>query len=302
MTSAPPALSLALANFSATPADSPDRVIRLAELADQLGIDRVIVVDHVVMGAHIEAYDGGRFPTGPDGAWFEPLTLLAVLAGVTQHVRLATGILLAALRRPAVLAKTIATLDVVSGGRVDLGVGVGWQREEYEAAGLRFEDRGRLLDETLEVCTRLWRDRPASYSSDTLAFDGIWCEPKPLQPEGVPIWVSGRIHRRTIDRVVKFGSGWIPWAEHRADPLPGIARLRRALAEAGRDPAALQVRGVVPIATRDDGTLDLEAAVTEGRRQVAGGVTDLQLGIPLPRSPDESADTIATVVAAFRRM
>src|SRR5207247_2385322 len=101
--------------------------------------------------------EGGRQPTGPDGHWLEPLTVLSMVAAVTSRVRLATGILIAALRRPVVLAKTTATLDVLSGGRLDLGVGVGWQREEYEAAGLDFHDRGRLLDHTLAVCQTLWR-------------------------------------------------------------------------------------------------------------------------------------------------
>ena len=89
------------------------------------------------------------------------MTSLAVIAGATTTVRLATGVLLAALRRPAVLAKTAATLDVLSGGRLDLGVGIGWQREEYEAAGLDFAVAGRLLDHTLEVCQLLWTEQRA---------------------------------------------------------------------------------------------------------------------------------------------
>ena len=117
-----------------------------AQAAEEAGIDRVVVSDHVVFGEDLEAYGkpelggiaGGRQPTGPDGCWLEPLTSLAVIAGATTTVRLGTGVLLAALRRPAVLAKTAATLDVLSGGRLDLGVGIGWQREEYEAAGLDF--------------------------------------------------------------------------------------------------------------------------------------------------------------------
>ena len=106
--------------------------------------------DHVVFGERLEEYGrpeiggqaGGKQPTGPDGHWLEPLTTLSVLAGMTSRIRLGTNILVAALRRPAVLAKSTATLDVLSGGRLDLGVGVGWQREEYEAAGLDFDGRG----------------------------------------------------------------------------------------------------------------------------------------------------------------
>ncbi len=176
-----PLLSVALVNFrSHDPADWRFLVER-AVAAEQAGVDGVVVSDHVVMGEHLEAYgrpelggmDGGRQPTGPDGHWLEPLTSLGVIAGATSAVRLGTGILLAALRRPAVLAKTAATLDVLSGGRLDLGVGVGWQREEYEAAGLDFGRRGRLLDHTLEVCQRLWLDRCAAYDAPELRFRDI---------------------------------------------------------------------------------------------------------------------------------
>ena len=121
-----------------------------ARAAEAAGFDRLVVPDHVVFGEHLEEYarpevggaTGGQQPTGPDGYWLEPLTVLSVVAGITSHIRLGTNILIAALRRPVVLAKTLSTLDVLSNGRIDLGVGVGWQREEYEAAGLEFEGRG----------------------------------------------------------------------------------------------------------------------------------------------------------------
>ena len=136
--------------------------------------------DHVVFGERLEEYGrpeiggqaGGKQPTGPDGHWLEPLTTLSVLAGMTSRIRLGTNILVAALRRPAVLAKSAATLDVLSGGRLDLGVGVGWQREEYDAAGLDFDGRGRLLDHTLEVCQTLWREPRAAYDVARAALRG----------------------------------------------------------------------------------------------------------------------------------
>ena len=120
------------------------------------------------------------------------MTLLSVVGHHQPRRSAGTGILLAALRRPVVLAKAAATLDVLSGGRLDLGVGVGWQREEYEAAGLDFDRRGRLLDHTLEVCQTLWREQAAARFDRELHFESIHCMPKPLQPGGVPIWVSGR--------------------------------------------------------------------------------------------------------------
>ena len=145
-------------------------MLDMARAMDVAGVDRVVVSDHVVFGENLDAYAdpsiggqaGGRQPTGPDGSWLEPVTVLRAMAETTTRIRLGTAILLAALRRPAVLAKQLATLDVLSQGRVDLGVGVGWQRGEYEAVGLSFAERGRLLDHTLEVCQTLWTQQRAS--------------------------------------------------------------------------------------------------------------------------------------------
>src|SRR5438477_973999 len=170
-----------LRSFAPTDPGTWQPMLDRARAADEAGIDRLFVSDHVVFGEHIDAYgrpelggtEGGRQPTGPDGHWLEPLTVLSHVAAVTTRVRLATGILLAALRRPVVLAKTAATVDVLSGGRLDLGVGIGWQREEYEAAGLDFGGRGRLLDHTLAVCQTLWCEAPARFESEELQFEGI---------------------------------------------------------------------------------------------------------------------------------
>src|SRR3954449_8285332 len=145
----PLALSLGLPNFGGWLGGDWAGLLDLARTADDAGVDRLVVTDHVLMGRNTDAYAWGRFPTAPDGPWLEPLTVLTAVASVTRRVRLATGILIAPLRPAALLAKTVATLDVLSGGRVDLGVGVGWQREEYEAEGLPFEQRGRLLTDTV---------------------------------------------------------------------------------------------------------------------------------------------------------
>ena len=141
-----PQLSIGLANYGSTfGAGEWRRLVDLGRAADDAGVDRIVVVDHVVMGEHTENYAWGKFPVPPDAPWFEPLTMLTAIAAVTARVRLATGILIVPLRPAALLAKQVATLDQLSGGRVDLGVGTGWQREEYDAQGLPFERRGQLL-------------------------------------------------------------------------------------------------------------------------------------------------------------
>jgi len=303
-----PALSLSLRTFSSDDPVSWEPLLERARIADAAGIDRLVVPDHVVFGEDLEAYGkpelggsvGGKQPTGPDGHWLEPLTLLSVVAGMTSHARLATGILIAALRRPVTLAKSLATLDVLSGGRVDLGVGVGWQREEYESAGLSFEGRGRLLDHTLEVCQTIWRDVDASYDSPELRFEHIHSMPKPVQPGGVPIWVSGRMNRRVVERVVRFGSGWIPWGDEAKDPAPGIARLHDALAEAGRGDVRLQVTGSLPVVKDSDGALDIAGTMDGVPAIVAAGITDVRANIAVPSDPSAAADLLGELVSAFR--
>jgi len=141
-----PQLSVGLSSFAAEDPGGWGGMLRLAQAADRTGVDRLVVSDHIVFGERLEEYGrpelggqaGGVQPTGPDGHWLEPMTTLSVIAGMTADVRLGTNILVAALRRPVVLAKSAATLDVLSGGRFDLGVGVGWQREEYEEDGGAF--------------------------------------------------------------------------------------------------------------------------------------------------------------------
>jgi probable F420-dependent oxidoreductase len=303
-----PRLSIGLENFAPDGAGGWDHLLDRAGAADDAGVDRVTVSDHVVYGEHLEAYArpelggvaGGRQPTGPDGHWLEPLTVLAVVAGITSRVRLGTHVLLAALRRPVVLAKAAATLDVLSAGRLDLGVGVGWQREEYDAAGLSFAHRGHLLDHTLEVCQELWRHSPARVDAPELRFDGIHARPAPLQPDGVPIWVSGTVNRRVVDRVARFGLRWIMWGEAAADPIAGVGAMRVALTERGHDPTALQVVANLRTVKGGDGRLDVAATMAKAQPLIEAGITDFWLLLPLPRARAEATDVLGRVVAGFR--
>src|SRR5277367_636144 len=257
-------------------------LLALARACDVAGIDRVNVSDHVVFGEELEEYakpevggrEGGKQPTGPDGHWLEPLTTLSVIAGMTVHIRLRTQILLAALRRPVTLAKSAATLDVLSGGRLDLGVGVGWQKAEYDAAGLPFERRGQLLDHTLEVIQTLWREQRASFASPELTFDGIHQMPKPLQDGGVPIWISGTIRDTTVRRLVQFGTRWIPWGKDDGDMTASLPLMKEAIAKAGGNPDALQASGPLPAVWDANRQLDLPRTMDKVPARLAAGQTD----------------------------
>ena len=154
-------------------------------------------------------------------------------------MRLATGILIAPLRPAVLLAKQAATLDVLSQGRLDLGVGTGWQREEYDAEGLDFAARGQLLTDTLAACKALWRDTPAAIDTPSLSFTDIYCDPKPRQPDGVPLWIAGTLHARNLDRLVRYGDAWIPIMGETVEGIAaGAKRSRDAWTDAGRDPDA----------------------------------------------------------------
>lgn len=303
-----PQLTLGLRSFAADDPGNWSKMFAFARAADDAGIDRLVVSDHVVFGEHLEEYarpetggrEGGKQPTGPDGHWLEPLTTLSVVAGMTSRVRLRTQIIIAALRRPVVLAKSTATLDVLSGGRLDLGVGVGWQSAEYEAAGLSFEGRGRLLDHTLDVCQTLWRDTRAKYNSPELKFDAIHQMPKPLQAGGVPIWTSGTVRATTARRLARYGARWIPWgadADNLAESLP---RLKDAVLKEGGSVEGLQVVGALPGVRTASGAMDLARTIDGVPARVAQGVTDFVDFTILPKSYDENLAELTDLVRAFR--
>ncbi len=305
--SVPPQLSVGFTTYSDVEVPDPAALVGTAVALDRAGFDRLVVSDHVVFGEDLEAYArpelggqaGGRQPTGPDGHWLEPLTTLTYLAARTERIRLGTGILIAALRRPVVLAKTAATLDVLSGGRLDLGVGIGWQREEYDAAGLDFHARGRLLDHTLEVCRTLWSEPVARVESADLTFDRIHMMPKPLQPGGVPLWISGRLGPRVVARLCRFGPRWIPWGDDAADLATSIPAAREMIRAAGGRADELEVVANLRVHTDTDRRIDVDRTLAPVPALVAAGATDLMVRFrpPLP-APAE----LAALVAAFRSL
>jgi alkanesulfonate monooxygenase SsuD/methylene tetrahydromethanopterin reductase-like flavin-dependent oxidoreductase (luciferase family) len=199
-----------------------------------------------------------------------------------------------------VLAKQLATLDVLSDGRVDLGVGVGWQKEEYDAAGLPFAGRGRLLDHTLEVCQTLWTENRASYVSPELSFDGIHQMPKPVQAGGVPCWISGTVNDAVARRIARFGRGWIPWGSAFADLPQAITDMKDKVRQHGGDPTDLQVQGSARAVKRDDRSIDYEASVAVVPALVAAGVTDVRFTVAVPDDGDEAVGLLSPLVKAFR--
>jgi probable F420-dependent oxidoreductase len=304
-----PQLTVRLASWSTESVADWSGFLASARVADEAGVDRITVSDHVVFGERLDEYGkpevggtaGGKQPTGPDGAWLDPLTTLAVIAGQTKRVRLSTAIIIAALRRPVTLAKECATLDVLSNGRLDLGVGVGWQREEYDAAGLPFDGRGHLLDQTLEVCQLLWRETRASYSGQGLEFKNIHQMPKPLQKGGVPIWVSGRINKMTVQRMARFGAGWIPWGDEAADVITHIPRMKEEVAKIGGDCSNAHFVGELPLVRDSAGEPDLARTMAGLEPLLKAGVTDFRTRLVLPTDRAAGVAKTRALVTAFRK-
>jgi probable F420-dependent oxidoreductase len=302
-------LSVPLLTFAAQHPGTWTPMLERAQLLDRCGVDRLVVSEHVVFGERLDEYArpeiggsrGGSQPTGPDGHWLDPLVVLSHVSALTTRIRLGTGVLLAAIRRPVVLAKTAATLDVLSGGRLDLGVGVGWQSEEYEAAGLEFGERGKVLDHTLEVCQALWTAQAASHSSRYLQFDKIHQMPKPLSATGVPIWVSGTVNRSVARRISRFGTGWIPWGEDAADLVSAIPRMRNAVGDAGGDPDGLQIAASLRPQLADSARIDAKATIEAALPLVEAGATDLRASF-IPGDPSEAEDLLSEMVPLVRAM
>ena len=305
-----PQISLYLPTYTDDPNQDWNATLDVARAMDAVGVDRVVVADHLVFGENLDAYGdpaiggmaGGRQPTGPDGNWLEPLVFLTAVAATTTRIRIGNAILLAALRRPAVLAKQLATMDVLSGGRVDLGVGVGWQREEYEAVGLSFEQRGRLLDHTLEVCQLLWTQQRAAYDSPELAFDAIHQMPKPVQPGGIPVWISGTVNKRVARRLSRFGTRWIPWGTDIVNLEESVPAMKQAIADVGGDPTNLEVQGSAALKKGADGALDIDACLAPVSSQVAAGATDIRFSGSLPDDLAQATEQLSQLVNAFREV
>jgi probable F420-dependent oxidoreductase len=279
----------------------PTVVVDTARRAEEAGFAGVVISDHVVMGARTDRYPWGSFKQAPDCPWPEPLTVLTAVAAVTTTLRLCTGILIAPLRPATLLAKTAATLDVLSHGRLELGVGTGWQQEEFDAQGLDTAARGQLLTDTIGACRVLWGASPSTFSSASVSFADIWCHPRPVSPGGPPVLFSGTLTPRNVRRIVELGDGWIPiMGERPPGVADGVAVLTKALADAGRDPAALRVRAHLPVIRADSGDPDLAASLAGVPELVAAGATDVVT--PLGAFVRDEADLPAWFAQARRSL
>jgi probable F420-dependent oxidoreductase len=230
-------------------------VVALARGGERLGFHSAMIADHVVFPVEVSS----RYPYTVSGAHpshgdaLEVLSMLAFVAGRTERLRLVTSVLILPYRNPVLTAKMVATIDVMSEGRVTLGVGVGWLEEEFAALGATdFARRGAVSDEYLEILRKLWTQSPVSHAGEFYSFKALRCEPQPVQKPYPPIWVGGH-SRAALRRAARYGDGWHPIGAIAAVPLPPaelrakLDELKRLTEAEGRDFSALTISYKAPL-------------------------------------------------------
>lgn len=248
-------------------------VLDLARGIEDLGYDEMDLFEHVTVGLPTPTRtESGQ--AAPE--LLEPMVTLAAMAAVTRRIGLGTGVLVLPQRQPALVAKQVATLDLLSGGRVRLGVGVGWQRSEYESLGVPFAERGRRMDESIELLRRYWTESSVTFKGRYYRAEAMAMDPKPVQPGGPPIWLGGD-SEASLRRVGRVGDGWLAMADSDeivATAQEKIAVIRAAAEEAGRDLARIGMQA------RLSDVLDLDALPRRIAGLRAAGFTWAAVSLP----------------------
>jgi probable F420-dependent oxidoreductase len=281
--------------------DGISNVLDYARLSEKLGFADFDAADHVALTRENEGYPGGEFRWPPDSFWPDPLVVLAAVGAVTSSIQLTTSVLVIPLRPAIVVAKMAASIDNLTGGRLRLGIGSGWNRAEFDAEGVPFARRTARMVDYVGACRALWEGAPASFSSETVSFTDLWCSPRPGRAGAIPVLLGGRATRETADRIARVAEGWIPMNSQRDEVAPGVEYLREAFESAGRDPSGLIVRVAIPEAicteayTRDDPSQLLE----ELDRLAALGATDFKIYLSgLAATPDEVESVLRWISSA----
>jgi len=233
------AMKFAVALGALNPAFFEDAVLE----AERLGFESCWLPEHLVLtddmtGSPHPGQDHPPIP--PTTPVFDAFAMLAYLAARTSRIRLGTNVYLMGLRHPFVAARAVQTLDIISGGRAEIGIGAGWLRQEWHAAGLDPATRGRRLDEALEVCRRLWTEPVVTHSGEFFRFDAVHFEPKPVQKPHPPIHVGGESDA-ALGRAARAGDGWIGIEPDLETVSRAIARLGELRREAGREGERFEV-------------------------------------------------------------
>lgn len=272
--------------------NDPGFIRHFAQAVEAAGFGYLTAFDHI-LGAEAARFDGpiGGFPTPPyliDDPFHEIFSLFSFLAGVTERLQFRPRVLILPQREPVLVAKQAATLDRLSGSRLVLGVGVGWNFAEYQALGADFTVRGRHLDEEIELLRTLWANHSVTFDGRWHHLDRVGINPRPARGS-IPLWIGSGSQERSLQRVARSGDGWIALLTPQED-LPGsVERLRTLRAGAGRDPADMPVEILMPVAagSPDDWARNLDALGRAGVTHVC-----VATGRGMGRSPQEHLDRL----------
>ena len=276
----PRMVSVLTENWTMTDPRDLRAIVRMAQEAEDAGFDMVMVSDHVLLGPSAGsegrmanprdyAMPGNQDPATP---WPSNIVLLSAIAAATTRIRIGAIALIAPLRHPLVLAHDLAALDLLSEGRLVIQPTVSWHRDEYAALDVPFSQRGRILDEQLEIWSQVWSRSPVTHHGEFFRFDDVYLEPKPFRPEGPAMWFGGeRVHGKVVERLIRYGSGFHPVGRVEESD---IAHLRASLAAAGRSTDEFELVGGTRVAFPDDHSVaPLPEALEEIPRQQALGFT-----------------------------
>lgn len=267
--------------YDGEPGKGLEYIQECARACEELGFASLWAPDHVVFMDHYESRyphsDDGKIAFKADQACLEPMMVLLAAGVVTTRLRLGTAVEIVSERNPVERWKHVATLDLLTGGRVDYGVGIGWAREEYEAMGIPWERRGARADECIEAMKALWTQPRSSYSGEFVRFDGVIAYPKPVQRPHPPVFVGG-VTRPALRRAARLGDGWYGWKLTPAELDDCLTMLDEELAAVGRTRDGFKLYLGLPHWTDP---ADLVPYVAELERR---GVEELVLGLSLRRS------------------
>ncbi len=272
-------VSVLTENWTLTDPRDLRALVRMAQEAEDAGFDMVMVSDHVVMGPSAGSVGRMENPRDyampgnqdPATAWPSSLVLLAAIAAATTRIRIGAVALIAPLRHPLALAKDLATLDLLSEGRLVVQPTVSWHEEEYSALSVDFRSRGRILDEHLQIWRRVWQSSPTSFAGEYFTFNDVYVEPKPNTPAGPQLWFGGQgVSDPIIRRLADYGNGYHPLGRIDNDH---IQSLRQSLEAYGRTPEEFELVGGTRVDfPSPDACAPLEPALEEIPRQMALGL------------------------------
>jgi probable F420-dependent oxidoreductase len=269
----------------------PEVIATVARSADAAGFATLWTGEHIVMvdrpdSPYPYAADG-RIAVPSDADWLDPFVTLTYAAAVTSTIRLGTGVLLLAEHAPLIVAKQAASLDVLSGGRLDLGVGIGWSSEEFDALGIPFRGRARRTREYVDVLRTVWSTPSASFTGEFVRFDKVQSYPKPAAGSTIPVFLGGNSDAALI-RVAEFGDGWYGFNLAVDEVGERIGFIADACRSSGRDPSRLQIA----VSTVDGSPEEIEDLSRLG-------VDQLVIVEAPPEEPDDAADWVAGLAARW---